>query len=73
MTQKEEYTQQANEMKVMSVHGRAHVIRPVERYKGSPQANYRGSRMGLVAVLYKGESLESFKKMWIKRKMQSNN
>ena len=59
----------AETMTVTHVKGRDHVL--IERSRDPqfhPDANYRNTNMALCGILRIGQSLDSFKNDWIKRK-----
>ena len=66
---KEKYENQASKMYIQNVHSKQHVIMPFYRANnGYPDPNYNNTNCALVGVLKKGETLEKFRKNWIKRK-----
>lgn len=60
-----------DEMRIIRVHGREHVIAPFTRDDDNfGEPNYLDTDCALIAVLEKGQSLESFKTKWIKLKKE---
>ena len=69
----EKYEEQIESMKIIIVHGYQHIIMPYRRTMVNenivyPNPNYRGTGMALVGVLKKGQTLNQFKKQWLKNK-----
>ncbi len=56
-------------MTLFRINTRDHVLTPVDReYTAYPSANYESTQLGLCGILKRGETLESFKDDYIKRK-----
>jgi len=59
-------------MKTIHVKNRDHVL--IKRDRSStiyPEPNYRNTNMALVGILKHGQSLDSFKSDWVKRKIKN--
>ena len=66
------FEHQASQMNVITVNGRQHVIRVVDRNfkKDLPDPNYRGTGQALVGILKKNETLEQFRADWVERETE---
>ena len=63
------FEKQANEMTVINVNNKQHVIRPFIRdYPNYPKPNYRNTGCAFVGILKKEETLNQFKTKWADKK-----
>lgn len=62
--------EQASQMSTTTVLGRLHVIRPFSREANLDQPNYNGTGQAFVGILNEGNTLEQFKKDWVKSRLE---
>lgn len=65
------FEQEANQMNLITVYRKQHVIRVVNReHRYIPEPDYLRSGHALVGILNEGETLEQFRKRWIEKKIE---
>jgi 16S rRNA U516 pseudouridylate synthase RsuA-like enzyme len=73
----QELIKATEQMKVLIVEGRRHVVRPFQRSFGNQEegfvvkrANYLNTGKALCGVLSSGQTLDAFKQEWIDRRLK---